>query len=160
MIGIVVIAHGELARALVSTATMIIGEQPGLCALGLAGRESVDTLRTEAGEAIGRHRETGCLVLTDLMGGSATNVCVELVREPWVRVVTGVNLPMLIEAVQHRDKLPLVQLAARVREAALKGVFDLEEFIAARRRKPAASPPAPPAAPSSAGSPATPGGTA
>lgn len=143
MIGVIVIAHGKFGEELFATMQLIVGPQPGVVALGFAARDSLDTLRARVAEAVGQFRADGCLILTDILGGSAANVCVELTRGPGVKVLTGVNLPMLIEAVQHRERLQLPALAQKAREAGVKGILDLEEFIASRQKKKPAGAPTP-----------------
>ncbi len=147
MIGVIVIAHGKFGEELLATMQLIVGPQPAVVALGFSARDSLETLRARVAEAVGQFKADGCLILTDILGGSAANVCVELTRGPGVKVLTGVNLPMLIEAVNHRDKLQLPALAQKSREAAVKGILDLEEFMAARKKKPATAPAAPAATP-------------
>ncbi|HEY9069106.1 MAG TPA: hypothetical protein VIV61_02560 [Candidatus Ozemobacteraceae bacterium] len=135
MIGIVLITHGTLSQILVETVSMIMGPQPDLVAITFSARESVETLRQKAFDAIAPYRENGCLILTDVLGGSATNICVELLKTDGVRVLTGVNLPMVMEAANHRNTGDLAALAQRVRDGAIRGIIDLKAFYEERAAK-------------------------
>lgn len=136
MIGVVVITHGRLASEIVDTVKLIMGEPSHITAVTFSARESIETLRERAGEAITEYSDKdGCLVLTDLVGGSATNITVEYLKSEKVRILTGVNLPMVMEALQSRDHLPIDQLAKKVRDGAIRGIIDLKEFFAERAKK-------------------------
>ncbi len=135
MIGIVIITHGQLSQVLVETAQLIMGPQEHLVAVTFSARESVDTLRAKAIEAVSPFQEGGCLILTDVLGGSATNICVELLKSHWVRIVTGVNLPMIMEGLNHRQSGDLLLLSRKVREGATRGILDLRDFYEQRAQK-------------------------
>ncbi|HNW35835.1 MAG TPA: hypothetical protein PKM25_12930 [Candidatus Ozemobacteraceae bacterium] len=141
MIGLVLITHGTLSQVLVETVSMIMGPQPDLTAITFSARESIETLRQKAFDAIAPYRETGCLVMTDVLGGSATNICVEFLKTDGVRILTGVNLPMVMEAANHRNMTDLTAFAQRVRDGAARGIIDLKAFYeerAAKKKAPAA----------------------
>lgn len=135
MIGVVIITHGNLSEHLLATASMIMGEAKDVHAVTFTARESLDSLRQRAVAAIELYRSEGCLVLTDIMGGSATNVCVELMKNEKVEVLTGVNLPMLLEAIGYRDGADLKALARKVQESGTKSIINLKEFFEKRAAK-------------------------
>lgn len=135
MIGVVVITHGNLSEHLLSTAALIMGEAKDVCAVTFTARESLDSLRQKATAAIEPYKSEGCLVLTDIMGGSATNVCVELMKSEKVEVLTGVNLPMLLEAIGYREVADLKSLAKKVQESGTKSIINLKEFFEKRTAK-------------------------
>jgi mannose PTS system EIIA component len=105
----VVVTHGDLAAALLGAVRAIAGHDGGLVALSNAGCDRTALARL-VGEAVG----TGpALVFTDLAGGSCTAVAAAVARErPGTRVVSGVNLGMLLDFVFHREE-PLEAAAAR-----------------------------------------------
>ncbi len=135
MIGLVIITHGDLSIQLLKTAELIMGESAQVHAVTFTARESLDTLRQKALAAIEDYRADGCLILTDIMGGSATNVCVELMKMEKVEVVTGVNLPMVLEAIGYRDGADLKALAAKVLESGIRSIINLKEFFEKRAAK-------------------------
>ncbi len=135
MIGVVVITHGTLSEQLLATAALIMGDQKDVYAVSFTARESLDNLRQKANTAIEPFKTDGCLILTDIMGGSATNVCVELMKNEKVEVLTGANLPMLLEAISYRDGADLKALAARVQASGVKSIINLKEFFEKRAAK-------------------------
>jgi PTS system mannose-specific IIA component len=133
MFGVVVITHGNLSEQLVATASMIMGESENVTAITFTSRDSLEELKAKATEVIDRYDEAGCLILTDLMGGSANNISMELMRGKNVEVVTGVNLPMLLEAVGYREFADsLKELASRVQASGIKSIINLKEFFEKR----------------------------
>lgn len=135
MIGIVIITHGALSSELLSTVKLIMGQQQDLEAVALMPNESIDSLREKSHATVEKYLEKGCLIMTDVLGGSPTNISLELLKTDSVRVLCGVNLPMVMSALQHRDNLDLVTLTARVREGAAKGIIDLKSFYEERAKK-------------------------
>ncbi len=135
MIGIVVITHGTLSEQLVATAGLIMGEPKEVHAVSFTARESLDNLRQKANAALESYKSDGCLILTDIMGGSATNVCVELMKNEKVEVLTGANLPMLLEAISYREGVDLKALATRVQASGVKSIINLKEFFEKRTAK-------------------------
>ena len=135
MIGVVVITHGTLSEQLLATAALIMGDQKDVYAVSFTARESLDNLRQKANAAIEPFKTDGCLILTDIMGGSATNVCVELMKNEKVEVLTGANLPMLLEAISYRDGADLKALASRVQASGVKIIINLKEFFEKRAAK-------------------------
>lgn len=135
MIGVIIITHGTLSEQLQATASLIMGESTDVHAVSFTARESLENLRQKAIEAIENYRSDGCLILTDIMGGSATNVCVELMKMEKVEVLTGVNLPMLLEAIGYRDGADLKTLATKVQESGIRSIINLKEFFEKRASK-------------------------
>jgi PTS system mannose-specific IIA component len=135
MIGIVVVTHGRLAQEFLDTVKLIMGEQKDVTAVNLTAGDSLDALRERIATAIEPFKTEGCLILTDLLGGSPANVCVELIKNDWIRVLCGVNLPMVMAAANLRSTLDLTALSAKVRDGAAKGIVDLKSFYEERTRK-------------------------
>ena len=96
--------HGTFGAALLEAASEIVGRQPGVEALGLPLREGADDLSRWVSEALGRSaKEKGLLILVDFAGGTPDNVCRRLSMGQKAAVVAGLNLPMLIHALSHRE---------------------------------------------------------
>src|SRR5687767_6969057 len=125
-LGVVVVTHGQLATELVNSAEMIVGDLPHFTAVAIGWHEDVDLAREEIGRAIERVRtsappEEGApgdvpvLVLTDMFGGTPTNLAVTFVS-PGVEVITGVNLPMLLKLARPQPGMDLQALAHEMRE--------------------------------------------
>ena len=100
MYRIIVVTHGNLASALIETSRMIVGEQKELYGIELREGESVESLKEEIEPLLGGES----LILTDLFGASPTNVSMKFMGQN-TEVVTGVNLPMLLEILTNRGSL-------------------------------------------------------
>lgn len=135
MLGIIVITHGNLSEHLVAAATMIMGPSENVQAISFTAKDSLDTLRQSVIETVEKFQDEGCIILTDIMGGSATNVCVEMMKNEKVEVLTGVNLPMLLEATGFRDGVDIKTLSHKVQESGCKSIINLKEFFERRAAK-------------------------
>ena len=114
MIGIVVAAHGDLATALVNTATGVVPGEPHPAAVAIFAGDDSATYEGRLYHAVEAAEEgEGVLVLTDMFGGTPSNVGMTLYEPGKVEVLTGVNLPMLLDFVFHRA-LPMDDLVARI----------------------------------------------
>jgi PTS system mannose-specific IIA component len=122
MIGIVVVTHGQLARELVAAAEMIIGDIPNVTAVSMGWQESPEDAQREIEEAIARVESgKGTVVLTDMFGGTPSNLSLTLLDKGRVEVVTGVNLPMLIRLASLREEEEGDDLREVAAEAAREG---------------------------------------
>src|SRR5215470_10695275 len=106
MIGGVILTHGQLANELVSAAEMIVGEIHHITAVSIGWHDDVDVTREEIKRAILRvDTGSGVLLLTDMFGGTPTNIAASLLGQGSIEIVTGVNLPMVIKlATQEKDE--------------------------------------------------------
>jgi PTS system mannose-specific IIA component len=132
MIGIVVVTHGRLAEELVRAARAIVGEIPGIAAVSIgwsddmaAGHAAIEAALTEVGGG-------KTLILTDMFGGTPTNVGLSFLS-PHVEIVTGVNLPMLIKLVGLREG-ELLDVARVIREQGKGAIYVASDLL---ERKPA-----------------------
>jgi PTS system mannose-specific IIA component len=128
MIGIVVVTHGRIAEELVGAARTIVGEVPAIAAVSIGWGDDPGA----ANEAIQRGlAEVGggeTLVLTDMFGGTPTNLSLPYLSEK-VEIVTGVNLPMIIKACSLREGA-LVEVARAVREQGKGAIYVASEILA------------------------------
>ncbi|ODS59439.1 MAG: hypothetical protein ABS36_00430 [Acidobacteria bacterium SCN 69-37] len=109
-IGVVVVTHGQLATELLNAAEMIVGDLPRFVALSIGWHDEVTVAREALGRAIDRVRAGGegpVLILTDMFGGTPSNLGLSFLKEGEIEVVTGVNLAMLIKLARtsHYDDL-------------------------------------------------------
>jgi mannose PTS system EIIA component len=130
LIGIVVVSHGQVAEELVNAARTIVGEIPAIAAVSIGWGDDVGV----AGEAIRRAMaEVGggdVLILTDMFGGTPTNVSLPFLSAS-VEIVTGVNLPMLIKLTSLREG-PLLDVARMVREQGKGAIYVASEILEKR----------------------------
>jgi mannose PTS system EIIA component len=137
MIGLVVVTHSKLAAELLQTAEMIIGPFPAATAVSIDRGLSVDSARAQLAEALSRVGSDGdgVLILTDMFGGTPTNISAEFLEDPTVEILTGVNLPMLIKAVSARVGQRVDELAALLKDYARSAVVRPSELLKSTSQK-------------------------
>lgn len=135
MIGILVLTHGELGVKFLDTARLIgLKSDEGVVALSIDPNGSPDTLREQVAKAIAKTNSgSGILILTDLFGGTPTNVSLSFLEEGRVEVVTGLNLPMLIKSVNARDDHDLTGLAQLAADAGKENIYRASDVLRQRR---------------------------
>ncbi len=117
MIGVVVVTHGQLATELVNAAEMIVGDLPQFAAVSIGWHEDVDDAREDIRQAIERVQQgDGVLLLTDMFGGTPSNLGITFLERDRIEVITGVNLPMLIKIASLRSAPDLLAVAREMRE--------------------------------------------
>jgi PTS system mannose-specific IIA component len=116
-----VVTHGQLANELVTAAEMIVGEIPNVTAVSIGWHDDPDDAQEEIREAIDRVESgAGTVVLTDMFGGTPSNLSLAFLEKDRVEVVTGVNLPMLIKLVSLREA-ESADLGAAARQICAQG---------------------------------------
>ena len=135
MIGGIIVTHGQLANELVSAAEMIVGEINHITAVSIGWHDDVDVARDEIERAIQRlDAGSGVLLLTDMFGGTPTNIAASFLDRALVEVVTGVNLPMVIKlATQEKDET-LPELARRVRDQGREQIHLASEILTPKKK--------------------------
>ncbi len=104
MIGIVIVTHGRLGAELITTAEFILGRIENAHSVSIDVQSSPETMRKQIEQAIKKaDHGQGVLLLTDMFGGTPSNLSLSFLAAGKVEVLTGVNLPMLIKLTQSRD---------------------------------------------------------
>lgn len=136
MIGVVLATHGDLGRALIGAMEMIVGEQQRVAALSLQIADRIEDASARLQAAVAAADEgDGVLVLTDMLGGTPSNLCLALIGGPQtVEVVSGVSLPMLLKAVQARRDGALPEIAAQVKKVGRSAIVVAGEALAGPER--------------------------
>jgi mannose PTS system EIIA component len=130
LIGGVVVTHGTLAAELVNAAQTIVGDIHHITAVSIGWHDDVDQAREEIGRAIKRvEAGAGVLVLTDMFGGTPTNLACTFIGEAPIEVVTGVNLPMIIKLADQQNDEALATVARRVRDQGQKNIYLASEVL-------------------------------
>ncbi|MCI0524961.1 MAG: PTS sugar transporter subunit IIA [Acidobacteria bacterium] len=131
LVGGVVVTHGNLATELVSAAETIVSEDiRHITAITIGWHDDVDVARDEIGKAIERVNEgAGVVVLTDMFGGTPTNLACTFLGNAPIEVVTGVNLPMILKLVDQQPDEPLSEIARRVRDQGQKNIYLASEVL-------------------------------
>ncbi len=108
MIGIIIITHGNLGQEFIKAAEHVMGEQPSLKALGIFPDDAIEKKRLELLKAIKSvDQGKGVAVLTDMFGGTPSNIAISLLGDASIEVVAGVNLPLLIKLLNTRKNAAL-----------------------------------------------------
>lgn len=130
MIGIVIVTHGNLGREILKTAEFIVGSLENCQTVSIDGERGPDAIRQSVSQAIAAvNKGRGVLVLTDMFGGTPSNISLSFLETGKVEVLTGVNLPMLIKAVQLREKSELAEAAQVIGDYSRKSINVAGELL-------------------------------
>jgi PTS system mannose-specific IIA component len=131
LVGGVIVTHGNLANELVSAAETIVGDIRHITAVSIGWHDDVEIAREEISRAIERvNAGAGVLVLTDMFGGTPTNIACTFLGHAPIEVVTGVNLPMVIKLADQQPDETLPLIARRVRDQGQKSIYLAGEVLA------------------------------
>jgi PTS system mannose-specific IIA component len=133
VIGVVVVTHGQLATELVNAAEMIVGDLPQFAAVSIGWHDDVNDAREEIVQAIERVRgdqgEAGVLLLTDMFGGTPSNLGMTFLETNRLEVITGVNLPMLIKLAGLRASSDLLAVAKEMRDHGRQAIWVASDLL-------------------------------
>ncbi len=129
-IGAVIVTHGHLASEFIAAAEMIVGPLPHVTHASIDWHDDMDVARAELERAISRvSRGHGVLLLTDMFGGSPTDIASMFLGDPAIEVVTGVNLPMILKLADQSPENTLADISRSVREAGHNGIHVAGELL-------------------------------
>ena len=121
MIGIVVVCHGNLAREFIAALEHIVGPQQNVCAICIGADDDMDARRRDILDSVAKVDDgAGVAVLTDMFGGTPSNLALSVMDQAQVEVVAGVNLPMLIRLASIRANRSLADAVVSAQEAGRK----------------------------------------
>ena len=130
MIGVVVVTHGQLATELVNATETIVGDLPRFAAVSIGWHEDTHDAREEIAQAIKRvDQGQGVLIVTDMFGGTPSNLAMTFLAENQVEVITGVNLPMLIKLAGMVGKPDLLAVAREMREQGRNAIWVASDLL-------------------------------
>jgi PTS system mannose-specific IIA component len=130
MIGALVVSHGHLAQELVAAAEMIVGEISHIHAVSIGWHDDVDEARKEIETRIGEvDLGSGVLILTDMFGGTPSNIAFAFHNPGKVEIVTGVNLPMIVKIATQGEGMTLEALANLVYEKGRSSIAMAGSFL-------------------------------
>ncbi|MGQ4892850.1 MAG: PTS sugar transporter subunit IIA [Candidatus Njordarchaeia archaeon] len=138
MIGLVIITHHEMSKALIKVVRMLSGEIENVEAVSLIEGEGLEDLKEKAMKAIQKvDNGDGVLVLVDLFGGTTMNVSALIAAErDDVEIVSGVNVPMLLSVALERDDVEGVKELAKIAlESGKEGIVDVRERIVSKMKR-------------------------
>lgn len=130
MLGFVVVTHGNLASELIATTEMIVGQLEGVRAVSIAPSCTQEDARKRIAEAIGSvDKGSGVLILTDLFGGTPSNLSISFLEDKKVEIVTGVNLPMMMKLPNVRENLDIDDTAKILQSYARENISIAGELL-------------------------------
>jgi len=135
MIGGLIVTHGRLAIELLNAAEIIAGEIHHIAAVSLGWHDDVGTAAAMVQKALERlNTGDGVLILTDMFGGTPTNIASTFLSENKVEIVTGVNLPMLIKLAQVGPEETLASVAKMLRETGQSSIYIASELLTPKKQ--------------------------
>jgi PTS system mannose-specific IIA component len=129
MTGLVLVTHAGLAGALKSAAEMIVGGIDLCATVEVAPGEHADAIMARVVSAVEAVSADGAVIMTDLFGGTPSNMAMSFLKEGRIEVLTGVNLPMLIEFCSKRQRMTVPELAAELQRAGREAIIIAGEFL-------------------------------
>jgi PTS system mannose-specific IIA component len=134
MIGMVLVTHGRLAVELISTLEHVVGPQARVAAVCIGPDDDMEQRRREILERMREVEEgQGVVLLTDMFGGTPSNLAISVMDRGKVEVVAGVNLPMLIKLAKVRAGLPLEEAVVCAQEAGRKYINVASKLLAGEK---------------------------
>lgn len=124
LIGGVIVSHGQVANELLAAAEAVVGDLSHVTAVSIGWHDDVEVAKDEIARAIKTVSQgSGVLVLTDMFGGTPTNISAMFIKENEVEIVTGVNLPMVIKLASNAKEITLKDLAIEVEEQGKQSIY-------------------------------------
>ncbi len=123
-VGGVIISHGQVATELLTAAETVVGDLSHITAVSIGWHDDVELAKDEIARAIKKVSEgAGVLVLTDMFGGTPTNIAAMFLKEGEVEIVTGVNLPMVVKLASITEEVGLSEIARMVEEQGKQAIY-------------------------------------
>jgi len=136
MIGIVIVTHSQLGDALIEASEFVLGSRPeAVIAVSIDLKENAEKLRKKIADGIKSvDGKQGVLILTDMFGGTPSNLGYSFLEEGRVEVLTGVNLPIVIKAVNSREKMALAELTETIEAYGKKSISSASGILKGNKR--------------------------
>lgn len=130
MIGVLIITHGNLGFELIKAAEMIRGNMEGVVPVSVDATKAVEDVKKEITLAIKKaDAGDGVLIMTDLFGGTPSNISLSFLKKGKVEVITGVNLPMLLKIPDMQRKKKLAESADFIKDYGKKNIYLASELL-------------------------------
>lgn len=133
MIGVVIVTHGNLAREFRAALEHVVGPQEQIATIAIQPQDDMEERRRAILNAIGQvERGDGCVLLTDMFGGTPSNLAISVMEESRVEVIAGINLPMLVKLARIREEAPLAEAIAQAQDAGRKYIHVASQVLSGR----------------------------
>jgi len=130
MVGVIVITHGKLAEVLVSTAEAIAGKLENVRYISIDACDSAKCISDAISDAVKTmDKKDGIIILTDMFGGTPSNIALSFLEAGKVEIITGANLPMLLKLASHRGARTLSELVMLLKEHGQKSIVLASEML-------------------------------
>ena len=130
MIGLVLVTHGGLAKEFVTAMEHVVGPQERISPICIGAEDDMEARRDDISKAIADVDDgSGVIILTDLFGGTPSNLAISLMKSDKIEVIAGVNLPMLIRLEGARKSMDVKAAVAAAREAGRKYISVASEVL-------------------------------
>lgn len=133
MIGVVIVTHGQLAKEFRAALEHVVGPQEQIAAICIQPDDDMEERRSAIVEAIGNvDRGDGCVLLTDMFGGTPSNLAISVMDESRVEVIAGINLPMLVKLARVREECTLSEAIKLAQDAGRKYINVASQVLTQR----------------------------
>ncbi|GLI36704.1 PTS sugar transporter [Geobacter hydrogenophilus] len=129
MIGLVLVTHAGLAEELLRGAEMIVGPIESAETVGIRPGDQADAIMERIAEAVKRVSVDGALIMTDMFGGTPSNMSLSFLEADRIEVLTGVNLPMVIKFAAERDRIAVAELATSLKECGRESIAVAGDYL-------------------------------
>ncbi|NBC31229.1 MAG: PTS fructose transporter subunit IIA [Alphaproteobacteria bacterium] len=134
MIGMVLVTHGSLAKEFIAALEHVVGEQEAIAAVCIGPDDDMEQRRMEILENVAKvDSGDGVVLLTDMFGGTPSNLAISIMDKARVEVIAGINLPMLIKLVSVRMVEPLSSAVTQARDAGQKYINVASSLLADKK---------------------------
>ena len=135
-IGGVIVSHGQVANELLAAAEAVVGAQNHIAAVSIGWHDDVEVAKSEIARAIKQVSDgSGVLLLTDMFGGTPTNISAMFIKENEAEIVTGVNLPMVIKLASQNKEMTLAEMAKEVEAQGRQAIYRTGELLEPQKSK-------------------------
>lgn len=135
-IGAVIVSHGRIASELLAAAETVVGELNHIAAVSIGWHDDVEQSKDEIARAVKKVSDgEGVLLLTDMFGGTPTNISAMFMKDNDVEIVTGVNLPMVVKIATQKTEMTLAEMARVVEEQGKQAIYRASELLAPQKLK-------------------------
>lgn len=129
MVGLVLVTHSGLAGELLKAAEMIVGKIECAEAVCIQAGEPVEKIMEDITEAVRKVSDEGAIVMTDMFGGTPSNMSLSFLEEGRVEVLTGVNLPMVIKFSSERGRAGIAELAVVLKDCGRESIAIAGDYL-------------------------------
>ena len=133
-IGGVIVSHGRVANELLTAAETVVGDLSHIAAVSIGWHDDVEMAKEEISRSIKKvSGGNGVLLLTDMFGGTPTNISAMFIKENEVEVVTGVNLPMVVKLASQNKNMTLSEMAQEVESQGKQAIYRAGQLLAPQK---------------------------